>query len=153
MRNLFIFVGIIATMVLADHGKIDSLKRRAMMLEPDVTVFKTEVKFELPKNAHKQKQVTFSHVVPIDYADEITDVLAKDIENKNLKVQRVSGPSFKIAELPLVNLTDYLWYEIDITEAAQSALNAKETIVTLELTEYFKRRRAPYPRRITLKDK
>lgn len=50
-------------------------------------------------------------------------------------------------------MTDYLWYEIDITEAAESARANKESKVTIEVTEYFKRRRAPYPRRITIKDK
>lgn len=81
MRNLFIFASTIA-LVFAAQGNIDSVKRRCMLLEPDVTVFKSEVVYELPDNAHKSKKVSFTHIVPIDYADDITDVLVKDIVNR-----------------------------------------------------------------------
>jgi len=60
-----------------------------MLLEPDVTVWKSEVSFELPPNAATSKRVIFNHIVPIDYSDDLTDVLAKDSVNRALKIQRV----------------------------------------------------------------
>jgi len=41
-------------------------------------------------------------------------------------------------------------FEIDITEAAGTAQENSENTIILEITEYFKRRRSPYPRRITI---
>lgn len=51
------------------------------------------------------------------------------------------------------NVTDYMWYRIDVTEAATKALETKEKFIILETAEYFKRRRLPFPRRISMKDK
>lgn len=53
-------------------------------MEPDVTVFKAEVTFELPQKTGPK--VVFSHIVPIDYNDDLSDVLAKDSVNRDLKI-------------------------------------------------------------------
>jgi len=46
-----------------------------------------------------------------------------------------------------------MWYRIDITEAATQAMKTKKKHVIFETAEYFKRRRLPFPRRISMKDK
>lgn len=55
-----------------------------------------------------------------------------------------------MAELEYANVTDYIWFEIDISEVAGAAKQNSEKTVTIDITEYYKRRRAPYPRRITI---
>jgi hypothetical protein len=98
--------------------------------------------------------VYFDHTIPIDYEDYVTDLLARDLSKSNLEIKLMNGPSSEVPELAdMKNVTDYMWYRIDITEAATKALESKETTVILETAEYFKRRRLPFPRRISMKDK
>jgi hypothetical protein len=79
-----------------------------MLLEPDTTIWKSEVIFTFPKNSGKN--VYFTHIVPIDYKEDLTDVVAQDVAKRDLKVERVSGPSFKIDELDHKNVTNYIWF-------------------------------------------
>lgn len=124
------------------------------MLEPDVVIFKSEITYRLPKGVNPANRVYFDHVIPIDYEDYVTDVLARDLTKTNLNIKQTHGPSFEVPELAdQKNQTDYLWYRIDITDAAKRALEIKEKVVIFETAEYFKRRRLPFPRRISMKDK
>ena len=69
---------------------------------------------------------------------------------RDLIIERTQGPSFFVNELDPKNTTNYI--TIDVTDAAKTAIKKKENVILFEINEYFKRRRAPFPRRITLKD-
>ena len=83
----------------------------------------------------------------------MTDVLAKDDAKRDLKIERVKGPSFKIDELHPGNETNYIWFQVDVTDVANSALEKDETTIVIEISEFFKRRRVPFPKRISIKEK
>ena len=124
------------------------------MLEPDVVIFKSEITYNLPKSAEIGQRVYFDLTIPIDYEHYVTDVLARDLTKSNLDIRKMSGPSHEMPELQeMKNVTDYMWYRIDVTEAATKALETKEKFIIFETAEYFKRRRLPFPRRISMKDK
>ena len=154
MKTIALLFCALLTFASADVGSIRSVNRRAMMLEPDVVIFKSEITYVLPKNADVSKRVYFDHVIPIDYEHYVTDVLARDLTKTNLDIKQTNGPSFEVPELQAEkNVTDYIWYKIDVTEAAAKALEAKEKVIIFETAEYYKRRRLPFPRRISMKDK
>jgi hypothetical protein len=45
-----------------------------------------------------------------------------------------------------------MWFTIDVTEGVKKAVKKNEESVVLTVEEYFKRRRMPFPKRITIKD-
>ena len=45
------------------------------------------------------------------------------------------------------NETDFIWFEIDVTEQLKAS---KDDMVHLELTEYHKRRREPFPESVKI---
>ena len=90
--------------------------------------------------------------MPIDYEDDLTDILATDSKKKDLIVKKVDGPTFDLKELAYYNQTDYLWFTIDVTEVTKKAIKKNEESVVINIEEFFKRRRMPFPKRISLLD-
>ena len=82
----------------------------------------------------------------------MVDVQATDAKKKQLDIKRVDGPTFDIQELQNRNQTDYLWSTIDVTDGVKKAIKKNEASIIITVEEYFKRRRMPFPKRITIKD-
>jgi len=110
-------------------------------MEPDVTVFTNEISYR-----PKENQSTFQYAVAADYENTLVELLVRDQIKFDgyLIARRVETPDY-VADVYAKNLTDYLWFEVDISEAAATS---RDGLVHLEVKEYFKRRREAFPESI-----
>ena len=82
-------------------------------------------------------------MVAVDYADTLIDMDAMARDSKDpLTVTPVQAPSgLYTEELKSYNETDFLWFQIELSD---KMINSQGKI-SIELEEYHKRRREPFP--------
>ena len=88
------------------------------------------------------------YVVAADYDDTLVAIEAKNAETKyQLQIERVDGPLSRAdTDMQGYNTTDFLWYNIDVSENFRQG----ETDFSLAVVEYHKRRREAFPERLAL---
>lgn len=118
------------------------------MLEPDVVIYTNDISFKpsLPKNANTY----FEYIAAVDYENTLVDLVIKDATRMDepLKIERLEGSKLFHKSLTTYNETDFNWYRIEITDMLKYS---RDGIVHLEVKEYHKRRRTPFPEAIPLK--
>ncbi len=86
------------------------------------------------------------YVVAADYDDTLVAIEAKAADTKySLPLERVEGPLGE-TDLKGYNTTDFIWYNIDVSESFQH----DEKEFSLAVVEYHKRRREAFPERLAL---
>jgi hypothetical protein len=133
------------------EGMIKLAKRSIALLEPDVVIYTNDIDFA-PKDLYKNGVKTvFQYVVAVDYEDTLVSIGAKDATaaHATIKATRVERPTHFDQSLTAYNETDFIWYELDVTEQIKAS---KDETVHLEITEYHKRRRTPFPESVRIVD-
>ena len=87
--------------------------------EPDIISIASKIAFT-PGDLNKTTngKTIFEYVVAADYADTLVDMDATDPQtNYNLRISRAEGP-LDLSQMAKsrYNETDFLWFQIDITE-------------------------------------
>ena len=127
------------------------VKRSVALLEPDVVIYTNDIDFT-PKKAYENGVKTvFQYVVAVDYENTIVSIDAKDstAAHQTIKAVRVDAPAFFDESSTPYNQTDFIWFELDVTEQLKAS---KDEMVHLEITEYHKRRRTPFPESVRIVD-
>ena len=134
------------------EGMIKLARRSVALLEPDVVIYTNDIDF-VPKDLYENGVKTvFQYVVAVDYEDTIVSINAKDATaaHATVKATRVNRPTHFDQSSTAYNETDFIWYELDVTEQIKAS---KDETVHLEITEYHKRRRTPFPESVRIVDK
>ena len=107
----------------------------------------------MPEGDYKSgSRTVFQYVVAVDYQDTLVSIQVKDatsLQNILTAVRADHALAFDQSATRYAE-SDFLWYEIDVTEQHKAS---KDRTVHLELIEYHKRRRQPFPESVALKDK
>ena len=93
---------------------------------------------------HNRKTI-FEYVVASDYSDTLMDLVAFDSDTMyKVKVEKADGPIVFDQALTSYNSTDFLWFRIDVSNLLEG------DTVNLEINEYHKLRKKPFPERLAL---
>lgn len=132
---------------LASSGLITNSKRTLHMLEPDVIIYTNDISF---KPDAKLSQNYFEYVVAEDYKNTLVDLTVFAVSNVDepLHFEKLDSSKLYSKSLARFNETDFIWYRLDITEMMKESRDGQ---VHLQIKEYHKRRRTPFPESITLK--
>ena len=127
----------IAISVASASGVIKSALRSVQMLEPDVTIYTNDIKFEA--NEDPGRRVTFDYLVAADYESNLVELECRNLNyyDQVLDIERVNKG----------NSSDILWFQVDVTDLLKESKNG---IIDLEFKEYYKLRREPFPKSLPI---
>ena len=109
------------------------------MLEPDVVIYTNQITFMVDQDDIKNDgKVTFDYIVATDYKETLISVEAREFSSKAFQ---------NTLEISKHQTEEYFWFEVDVTEGIA---RSSDNTITLEITEYHKRRREPVPKAITV---
>ena len=146
-----LFVAAASARILESAGVIKNCKRALHMLEPDVIIYTNDITFE----PHESRQnddndVFFEYIVATDYEDTLVDIVVRDATRMDDPLYKESMETSQLynAKTNKYDEDDFMWYRFDITDQYREARDGQ---VHLEIKEYHKRRRIPFPESIPLK--
>jgi len=91
------------------------------------------------------RRTVFEYVVASDYSDTLMDLVAFDSDTKYpVTVGKANGPIVFDQAQKNYNSTDFLWFRIDVSDILEG------DTVNLEINEYHKLRKKPFPERLAL---
>ena len=133
-------------------GVIKNCKRSLALLEPDVVIYTNDIDFKPDEEYSSGQKTVFQYVVAADYEDTLVSIEARDATTlqQPISTQRLERAIYFDEKATEYNETDFIWFEVDITEQYKVS---KDGMVHLELTEYHKRRRNPFPESVALIEK
>ena len=133
------------------EGVVKLAKRSVALLEPDVVIYTNDIDFQPKHDYESGVKTIFQYVVAVDYEDTIVSIEVKDATalHQTVKAVRVDEPIFFDKSATHYNVTDFIWFELDVTEQIKAS---KDELVHLEITEYHKRRRTAFPESVRIID-
>ena len=131
----------------AERGTILDVKRMVQLLEPDVITSTNLIKFKPGRADRVGERTVFEYIVAADYDDTLVAVDAISYgTHYSLQVQEVAGPLVS-GSLGGYNSTDFLWFQIDVSDNMKHSDNGE---VQIEVIEFHKRRREAFPTAVSL---
>lgn len=115
------------------------------MLEPDVVIATTEIVFSPGKEDFlPDGRTMLEYVVAEDYQDTITALEAFDNSRASLSlhIERHNSSLSFDKTATSHSEAEFMWYRIDISQLMKQS---KDDVVKIEVREYHKRRRNPFP--------
>ena len=127
------------------EGYIKECRRSLALLEPDVVIYTNEIVFVPGKeDSLPDGRVIFEYALAEDYKDTIALIEAQDPsrQGSKLKIERSDkSVAFKSQDTTHKE-SEFLWYQIDVTQLLNAS---KDGTAKLQVKEFHKRRRSPYP--------
>ena len=119
------------------------------MLEPDVVIYTNEISFK-PDERAANKPAFFEYVVAEDYRTTLVDLVFHDARKMDepLPVEKADSSKLYSRAATPYNETDFMWFRLDIQGLLAESRDGQ---VHLQVKEYHKRRRIPFPDAIPLK--
>jgi hypothetical protein len=146
-----LFVATVSARVFDSAGVVKNCKRTLHMLEPDVTIYTNDITFAPDASRENDdNEVYFEYIVATDYEETLVDIVIRDATRMDdpLYKEAQEGSQLYNPKITKFEQDDFMWYRFDITDQYREARDGQ---VHLEVKEYHKRRRIPFPESIPLK--